>query len=158
MESEIQIHSGRNRSGNRSGKCLSVLQGRSGSALRTYPWLAIASLFLFTHCAFTEYGNRINAEQNALAKLENKRHKLETRYIIVLNNLETHPTEADLINEKDKVYRRLRALEEEIDEKRKGLDQSFAEWDQKILEERIQQQMIEKEVKDAEGRPPPPEE
>jgi GTPase involved in cell partitioning and DNA repair len=108
-------------------------------------------------CAFTEYGNRINEEQLVLAKLENQRHKLETRYIIVLNNLELRPTETELQTEKDKVYRKLQALDEEIKEKRHGLDQSFSEWDKKILEDRIQLQMIEKEVKEAEMREPPPE-
>lgn len=119
--------------------------------------IGVFLMLSLTHCAFSEYGNRINDEQLALAKLENQRHKLETRYIIVLNNLETHPTEMELQTEKDKVYRRLQSLDEEIKEKRQGLDQSFVEWDKKILEERIQQQMIDKEVQEAQGREPPPD-
>jgi hypothetical protein len=116
-----------------------------------------ALLAVLSNCAFTEYGARINEEQLALAKLENQRQKLETRYVIVLNNLENHPTETELQTEKDKVYRKLQALDEEIKEKRRGLDQSFSEWDKKILEDRIQLQMIDKEVKEAETREPPPE-
>lgn len=109
------------------------------------------------HCAFTEYGARINAEQVALTKLEERRQKTETRYIIVLNNLEKNPTEAELLKEKDKVYRQWQALNEEIAEKRRMFDQSLMEWDQKIIEERIQLQMIQKEEIEAQGREPPPE-
>jgi len=117
--------------------------------MRLLPLCILA--LLLTHCAFGEYGQRINAEQHALADLEDKRQKLETRYIIVLNNLEANPTEAELQLEKDKIYRRIQAITEEIGESRKMLDQSFSEWDKKILEERIQQQMIDKEVHDAAG-------
>lgn len=107
---------------------------------------------LTCHCAFTEYGARINAEQQALARLENKRQKYESQYVIVLNNLETHPVDMDLLAERDKLYRKLQAITETIGEQRKMLDQSFSEWDQKILEERIQLQMIEKEEKESQGR------
>jgi hypothetical protein len=36
----------------------------------------------------------------------------------------------------------------QIVEKRKLLDQSYREWEQKIVEEKIQQQMIDTEVKE----------
>jgi hypothetical protein len=114
-------------------------------------------LFGLNHCAFTEFGQRINDEQLVVARLEERRQKLETRYIIVLNNLESHPNEAQLLEEKDKVYRKLQSTIEEIGEKRKLLDQSFAEWEQKILEERIQLQMIDKEEKESAGRVIPEE-
>ena len=39
-----------------------------------------------------------------------------------------------------------------ITEKRKLLDQSFREWEQKIVEERIQKQMIDAEIRDNEGK------
>lgn len=108
----------------------------------------LASLPLIAACAFTDYGNRINQEQLAISRLEDKRHSLETQYIIVLNSLETHPTEEKLIKEKDEVRKKLMDLSYEIGEKRKLLDQSFMEWEQKTVEERIQQEMIDKEVQD----------
>jgi hypothetical protein len=127
---------------------------RPGRVLRT----ACVALGLgLMHCAFTEYGTRINNEQLALTKLEERRQKIETRYIIVLNNLEKNPAEPELLTEKEKVYRRWQALNEEIAEKRRMLDQSLLEWDQKIIEERIQLQMIQKEEVEAQGREPPPE-
>jgi hypothetical protein len=107
-----------------------------------------AFLPLIAACAFTDYGNRINQEQLAIARLEDKRHSLETQYIIVLNSLETHPTEEKLIKEKDEVRKKLMELTYEISEKRKLLDQSFLEWEQKTVEERIQQEMIDKEVQE----------
>ncbi|GEM_PF-2400552 len=103
-------------------------------------------------CAFTEYGNRINQEQLDIARLEDKRHNLETQFIIVLNNLETHPGEERLIKERDEVRAKIIDISSLITDKRKMLDQSFREWEQKIVEEKIQQQMIDKEVKDNEGK------
>jgi len=114
--------------------------------------IACAALIACAGCAFTEYGNRINQEQLAIAHLEDKRHSLETEYIIVLNNLEEHPDEPRLIKERDEVHRKLVDLDADIAEKRKSLDQSFLEWDQKIVQERIEKQMIDKEVKENEGK------
>jgi len=114
--------------------------------------MAAAALLFCAGCAFTEYGNRINQEQLAIAHLEDKRHSLETEYIIVLNSLEEHPDEPRLIKERDEVHKKLIDLEEDIAEKRKSLDQSFREWDQKIVQERIEKQMIDKEVKENEGK------
>lgn len=113
---------------------------------------AVASSFLLTACAFTDFGNRINQEQLGIARLEEKRHSLETQYIIVLNNLELHPTDDKLIKERDDVRRKLLDMNYEINEKRKLLDQSYMEWEQKVVEERIQQQMIDKEVEDNLGK------
>jgi hypothetical protein len=109
--------------------------------------LGTASLLL-SACAFTEYGNRINQEQLVLARLEDKRHSLETEYIIVLNSLELHPTDKQLIDEKSKVAEKLRAITYDIDEKRKAFDLSIKEWDDKILQNRIEQEMIDKEIRE----------
>jgi hypothetical protein len=113
---------------------------------------AFATVLLCAGCAFTEYGNRINQEQLAIAHLEDKRHSLETEYIIVLNNLETHPDDERLIKDRDQVHKKLIDLDADIAEKRKGLDQSLSEWDQKIVQERIEKQMIDKEIKENEGK------
>ena len=116
-----------------------------------WPVLAGAAL-LCAGCAFTEYGNRINQEQLEIARLEDKRHGLETEFIIVLNSLELHPDEERLIKERDQVQKKLIDLDANIAEKRKSLDQSFREWDQKIVQERIEKQMIDQEVKENEGK------
>lgn len=119
------------------------------SSIDSFLHLAVLYLlFLLSACAFTEYGNRINQEQLSIARLEDKRHSLETQYIIVLNSLETHPTEEKLMKEKDEVRKKLMDLSYEINEKRKLLDQSFMEWEQKTVEERIQQEMIDKEIEE----------
>jgi hypothetical protein len=120
---------------------------RSGSS-RIPPWLPLLSALLVSGCAFTEYGNRINQEQLDIVRLEDRRHSLETQYIIVLNSLETHPTEEKLIKERDEVRGKLIDVSSQIVEKRKLLDQSYREWEQKIVEEKIQQQMIDTEVKE----------
>jgi hypothetical protein len=109
-------------------------------------------LLLLSACAFTEYGNRINQEQLAIARLEDKRHSLETEFIIVLNSLEMHPTDKKLIEERDKVQQKLREIGYKIDEQRKLLDMSITEWDQKILQNRLEQEMIDKEVRENEGK------
>jgi hypothetical protein len=110
--------------------------------------MAGAAILACAGCAFTEYGNRINQEQLAIAHLEDKRHGLETEYIIVLNNLEAHPDDEHLLKERDEVHKKLIDLASDIAEKRKSLDQSFLEWDQKIVQERIEKQMIDKEIKE----------
>lgn len=109
-------------------------------------------LSLLGACAFTEYGNRINQEQLGIARLEEKRHSLETQYIIVQNSLELHPSEEKLIKERDEVRKKLLDLSYEIAEKRKLLDQSLMEWEQKIIQERIEREMIDKEVRENEGK------
>lgn len=116
------------------------------------PCLCVLFAALLAGCAFTDYGNRINREQLDIARLEDKRHTLETQFIIVLNNLETHPGEEKLIKERDEVRGKLIDVSSLITEKRKLLDQSFREWEQKIVEERIQKQMIDQEIRDNEGK------
>jgi RecA-family ATPase len=113
---------------------------------------AVLAGSLLVACAFTEYGNRINQEQLEIARLEDKRHTLETEYIIVLNNLELHPAEERLIKERDGVRGKLIDVSSLIQEKRKLLDQSYREWEQKIVEEKIEKQMIDSEVKENEGK------
>ncbi|MEO7426164.1 MAG: hypothetical protein ABI036_13335 [Fibrobacteria bacterium] len=122
-----------------------------GRAFRFFPATALAG-FLLSACAFTEYGNRINQEQLDIARLETKRQSLETEYIIVLNNLEMHPSEERLIKERDEVRGKLIDVSSLIQEKRKLLDQSYREWEQKIVEEKIEKQMIDAEVKENEGK------
>lgn len=117
-----------------------------------FPGLWVLSAALLAGCAFTDYGNRINREQLDVARLENKRQNLETQFIIVLNNLENHPGEEKLIKERDEVRAKLIDVSYMITEKRKLLDQSFREWEQKIVEERIQKQMIDQEIRDNEGK------
>ena len=121
--------------------------------LRRFFIPAAAFLILsVTGCAFTEYGNRINQEQLEIARLEDKRHNLETQYIIVLNNLELHPAEERLLKERDEVRRKLIDLSSLLNEKRKLLDQSFQEWEQKIVHERIEKEMIDREIRENEGK------
>jgi hypothetical protein len=112
----------------------------------------LLAVLLLASCAFTDYGNRINQEQLEIARLEDKRHNLETQYVIVMNNLEIHPAEEKLIKERDEVRRKLIDLSSLVNEKRKLLDQSFQEWEQKIVTERIEREMIHREIKDNEGK------
>lgn len=116
------------------------------------PAVLAAAFLLMAGCAFTDYGNRINQEQLEIARLEDKRHNLETQYIIVLNNLELHPAEERLIKERDEVRKKLIDLSGLLVEKRKLLDQSFREWEQKIVHERIEKEMIDREIRDNEGK------
>jgi hypothetical protein len=118
----------------------------------SYQAFCVLAAALLAGCAFTDYGNRINQEQLDIARLEGRRHNLETQFIIVLNNLENHPGEEKLIKERDEVRAKLIDVSFMISEKRKMLDQSFREWEQKIVEERIQKQMIDQEVRENEGR------
>ena len=109
----------------------------------------LLSGFLFlSACAFTDYGNRINQEQLGIARLEEKRQHLETQYIIVLNSLELHPGEERLIKERDEVRRKLQSLTYDIEQKRKMLDQSLLEWEQKIVQEKIEKEMVDKEIRE----------
>lgn len=124
---------------------------RSGTApFRISAFLSAA--LLVSACAFTDYGNRINQEQLEIAKLEEKRHSLETQYIIVLNNLEVHPGEDKLVKERDKVRGKLIDVTSLISEKRKLLDASIREWEQKIVQERIERQMIDREIRENESK------
>jgi len=129
----------------------SSLHHRSGTAPFRLSALFSAALLLFS-CAFTDYGNRINQEQLEIAKLEEKRHSLETQYIIVLNNLEVHPGEDKLVKERDKVRGRLIDVSSLISEKRKLLDASIREWEQKIVQEKIEREMIDREIRENEGK------
>ena len=103
-------------------------------------------------CAFTEYGNRINQEQLAIARLESKRQNLETSYIIILNSLELHPTEEKLIKDRDAMRGKLRDLDFLIDQKRKTLDQSFMEWEQKLVQDKVEREMVDKEIRENRGK------
>lgn len=129
----------------------SSLFHRSGTtAFRVSAFLSAA--ILLSACAFTDYGNRINTEQLEIAKLEERRHSLETQYIIVLNNLEVHPGEEKLVKEQDQVRRKLIDVTSLIHEKRKLLDASIREWEQKIIQEKIEREMIDREIRENEGK------
>ena len=110
--------------------------------------LGVFSLLYLCSCAFTEYGNRINKEQSVIAGLEDKRKNLETHYIIILNDLETHPTDKRLIRERDQVRDKLRDVTYDIGEKRKMFEQSLLEWEDKVLQERMEQEMIHRAVRE----------
>lgn len=108
--------------------------------------------WVFAACAFTDYGNRINQEQIDVAKLENKRQDLETHLVIILNSLELHPMEKSLREDRDKTRQKLQDIIYQIDSKRKSFDQSIHEWEEKINQDRLEHEMIDKEVKENEDK------
>ncbi len=110
--------------------------------------VGLTSLWILGGCAFTDYGVRISEEHRAIAQLENKRKKLENQYIILMNHLETYPTDMRLIEDRDKVRRKLQETVWELDQKRQFFDLSLKEWEEKIIQDRIQQEMIQKEVQE----------
>lgn len=120
---------------------------KTSTSIRNLLRAGLTSLCL-TACAFTDYGNRINQEQLSISRLEEKRQALETQYVIVLNILEMHPTEEKILKERDELRQKLMDVTFQITERRKLFDQSILEWEQKIIEERIQREMIDKEVKE----------
>lgn len=126
--------------------------------IKTIAQLFSACFFslICANCAFTDYGRRINDEHLAIVRLEEKRHKLETQLIIVMNNLELNQGDPKLMAERDKIQRKLQEYSVKITENRTVYDRSILEWEQKLIEDRIQQQMIEKEEQEAAGREEPP--
>jgi hypothetical protein len=117
-----------------------------------FRWGGFGSLFLglilISGCAYTDMGQRVNAERESVAEMENRRSELESRLVIVMNNLELNPDDETLSREKDKVQAKLRSVEEQLAGRRQMFDQILKEWDQKIVEERIQKRMIDTEVRD----------
>ncbi len=99
-------------------------------------------------CAtFTDHGSRVNDEQQSLEKLEHKRDDYQERLVIVLNNLERYPGDPRMEKERDLVQGKLQEVNTQIDQQRELYRQSLAEWEQKINDDKIQQQMIDKEEK-----------
>ena len=114
--------------------------------------VALGAAVLATGCAFTDYGNRINKERAALEDLEQKRSDYEARYIIALNNLEKNLDDLRSENEKARIRKRIQELNSRLAEKRQSYDRSIQEWEQKILQDKIQKAMEDKAVKEGDKK------
>ena len=101
--------------------------------------------FLLGGCAFTDYGNRIGDERQSLEALEKKRQDYESRYVIVLNSLEKNMNDLKLDYEKNKLERMLLDVNTKIGEKRQSFERSLEEWRQKIAQDKLQKQMLDRE-------------
>jgi hypothetical protein len=104
-------------------------------------------------CAFTDFGSRVNAERAALEKLEKRRQKYETRHVIILNNLERNPGDPKLEKERDEVREKIVSLHSRIEAQRALFARSVQEWETKIVEERIQKDLVDKEERENAHRP-----
>ena len=107
--------------------------------------LVFASAILFAGCAFTDNGNRINDQRDALEDLEHKRESYETRYIIILNGLEKYPDDSQLEKERDSIRKRILEVDADIKVQRDLFDQSVTEWEKKIADDKLQKQIMERE-------------
>ncbi len=102
-------------------------------------------LCFITGCAFTHEGARINGEQADLERMERKRHSLESQYIIILNGLEKYPGDQKLEKERHDVMKSLSTLSSRIINQRDLVARSIREWEQKITDERVLKDLVEKE-------------
>jgi len=99
----------------------------------------------FAGCAFSDYGNRVNDERDALMRLERMREDYQTRYVIVLNSLERYIGDPKLEKERDGIQKKILDLDFKIKEQRKVFDQSVDEWSQKIAQDKLQKEINDKE-------------
>ena len=106
--------------------------------------ILIASL-LFAGCAFTDYGNRINGERLTLENLERKRQDYESRYVIVLNSLERYTGDPKLERERGMLQKRILEISAKIAEQRQTFEHSVQEWDQKISQDKLLKEMLDRE-------------
>src|SRR3954471_9506094 len=96
-------------------------------------------------CAFTDSGNRLNEDRKSLESLERQREDYESRYVIVLNSLEKNIGDAQLERERDKLRKKIQELSARIREQRQEFDRTVREWEDKIAQDELQREMIEKE-------------
>ena len=106
--------------------------------------ILIASLLL-AGCAFTDNGNRISDERQTLENLERKRQDYESRYVIVLNSLEKNLGDPKLEHERDKLQKMILDVNTKIAEQRQAFEHSVDEWQQKIAQDELQKEMLERE-------------
>ena len=108
--------------------------------------VGIAAVFLMlAGCAFTDHGNSIRDEREALESLERKREDYESRYVIVFNSLERNIGDPKLELEKDRSHRKILELNPSIRDQRQIFERSVQDWEQKITQDKLQKEMDEKE-------------
>ena len=104
-----------------------------------------AVILMLTGCAFTDHGNSIKGEREALEALERKREDYESRYVIVLNSLEQNVGDPKLELERDRLHRKILDLNTGIKDQRQIFERGVQDWEQKISQEKLQKEMDEKE-------------
>ena len=102
-------------------------------------------MLMLTGCAFTDHGNSIKDEREALETLERKREDYESRYVIVLNSLEQNVGDPKLELERDRLHRKILDLNTEIKDQRQIFERGVQDWEQKISQDKLQKEMDEKE-------------
>lgn len=106
--------------------------------------ICIASLLL-AGCAFTDYGSRINDERQTLESLERKRDDYEARYVLVLNSLEKNIGDSRLEEERGMLQKKILEIDVKVAQQREGFERSVEEWNQKISQEKLQKEMLDRE-------------
>ncbi len=115
--------------------------------------LFMAAFLLLAGCAFSDYGNRVNDERDALEKLERQREDYQSRYVIVLNSLERYVGDSRLEKERDGLQKKILDLDFQITQQRKVFDQSVEGWRQKIDQDKLQKQINDREEQENAGKP-----
>lgn len=106
-----------------------------------------AAFLLLTGCAFTDHGNNIKDEREALEALERKREDYESRYVIVLNSLERNIGDPKLELERDRIRKKILELNTSIEDQRQIFERGVQDWEKKISQDKLQKEMDGKEMR-----------
>ena len=109
------------------------------------PIKAALAALLLSGCAFIDQGEMVNREQNELERLERKREDYESRYVMVLNNLERNTGDPKMERERDMVRKKILDLNTQITAQREIYERSVQDWEKKLLEEKLQKEIFERE-------------
>ncbi len=119
---------------------------------KTFITKVVAAGLLLVGCAFTDYGNRVNDERTTLENLEHRREDWQSRYVIVLNGLERYPGDEKLEKERDAVRKKILDLDKDIADQRQMYESSVRDWERKITEDKLQQQILDREERKNAGK------
>ncbi len=117
------------------------------------PTVLAALLWSLSGCSYrTPTGVEVERERAEVVRLENQRRSLEKDLMVVLNNLERHPLERDLLEKRDAIKSELTKVRGQLIERRQFFDKNMDGWEAKIREEGVMRQMIDQEVRENRGK------
>ncbi|MBF0431780.1 MAG: hypothetical protein HQK83_10905 [Fibrobacteria bacterium] len=101
---------------------------------------------MLCHCAISNPS--IRKEHSEITSLVKQKQKLEKRYFLLLGHLEKYPKERKLRLDQASLKKEIMELSIKIAEHRKQLDMLLTEWENRVVGNRVEQNMIDREVRE----------
>jgi hypothetical protein len=115
----------------------------------------VICLAWFYGCA--PVGGALGKNYQDLNSLLNQRQKLESTYLLTLGHLENYPTDRNLRLKQADLRSKLTSLNIKIESKRQEFNMALVQWEQRLVQDRVEEEMENKVIKNNRRQPENPE-